>query len=300
VELISDSVKNRICHQNNKMPVGKKIFYLCLLVFVIFFSFRCSTDPIVIDPQNVGDYYVRSVISPNIAQQGVIIGKTVPENMPTDIHDAHVKFYSDDGTFDLQEFKPGQYLDIYYKMKICPGTKYLLSVTLPNGRQLLSGTTVPGSFNIMPHADTLEYEIQGKGFFAEYQAPSISWKQSKKALSYKLSIYKLNRTFIGRVETFDTTITLPYIYPIQTMQYDATLPSIKIEALLEIMAQDSSYLPFPGGRFDSDLDEKIKIYSEQLHLSSGYNDNIIGAQGYFASYSAVYDTVFIKVKRQNQ
>ena len=268
---------------NKKTPTTAIITFLIFTVSLLLSGLRCTTDPVVIDPQTLGDYYVYSVISPNIDQQGAIVGKTIPENMPYDISGALVQIHGDDGTFALKEYKPGIYIDMDNTLRIIPAVKYFLTVMLPNGRRLSGETTVPGRFNILNHADSLDYTIRGTGDSAEYQVPCISWTRSANAYDYNLSITNVKKEWdSGGFATSDTTVSMPILYSFNAMRDDTTISSMKIETAIKITARDSSYQ---------------SCFKSISLLTGEQNTNITGGKGYFTSYCAVFDTVYLNIKR---
>lgn len=268
---------------------------------------HCTTDPIVINPEQLGDYYLRSIISPNLSQQSVVVGRTVPENMPKDVSGAKVVLKSNEKSILLPEIEPGIYRDIYAELEVLPENRYTVLVTLPNGHQMMATTAVPGEFHLITSVskDTLKYYLRftSHSFPEETKRPVVLWNRSEHALSYKLTLLDINDSrYLTQSFTIDTTTTLPPLSHAYLLSpNDTTILSKNFRVLLKITALDSSYLP-NGNLFTSEESERINELRHKLGLSFGQNENVSGGKGFFASYYSVTDTViicFIKEKKLN-
>ena len=250
---------------------------LCLTLFIIINN-GCTNDPIVFDPDSLGEYYTRSEISPQQNKVGVLVGKTVPEDMPVDISGALVYMSNPLQTVKLTEEKPGFYLDTNNEFIVQPGYTHRLQVDMPGGPLMTAQTTVPGDFHFTNPAemDTLEYVvcIQNNPNYnpgAEIlHSPTISWSKSQHALSYRIDIIR-KQWPVFRATTPDTNCLAQKIYLEYELLRDSTLSYIDEKCILKVSALDSN---------------------------SQTKSNMTGGMGYFSSFNSIIDTVIVRYRKE--
>jgi len=276
-------------------------FTIYFSISISLFLISCSTDPLVLNPEALGDYYIRSKISPNLDRQGVIVGKTIPENMPIDITNAIITISSENQSVCFDEIEAGIYVDTQKQLKVLPGNFYTIDAKFPDGHLMNGRTTVPDEFQFITSSikDTLVYILLDKGnyFSNEIIAPEIAWSKSEHALSYELLIVE-KEGIKGRITTIDTSVVLPSLYPIQNLQLDTTISWIDLAVIIEVVAHDSSFLAYPDKNKSSDENIQIENLADKLQLSYGQNTNVNGGIGFFASFTTITDTVVIRFKRE--
>jgi len=266
-----------------------KIFFLIFLIFFI----RCSTDPVVISPESVSEYYIISKIAPDIDHLGAVVVKTVPENISIDISGAKVVISGNNQSTSLVELKPGFYIGPQDSVSILPDKKYEIMVTLPDGKLVRGKTFVPGDFHIIKNPDdTLVFKVTdtGEPFFRPIvKLPQLSWTKSRHALSYLVKME-------GGKAAVDTCVYLPEDGPERYFRrYPEAIEYIE-KIAISIVAYDSSYLPYYNLNYPDPYGENSKIHQVALAmgLQSGQNDNLEGSRGYFASSHTITDSVIVR------
>jgi len=259
----------------------------------------CSTDPILVDPDSLGEYYLNCKISPGISQQTVWIGKTVPEFMPQDIEGAKVIIQSDDQSVVLAPGKAGEYIDVSSNLIVAPGKRYQISALLPDGAFLTAHTVVPVQCKLLSSTDTLQYivDIPNTPYTLPDRlariAPLIRWTRSEHGFSYRI-------TFGSSLSsTVDTSLTLPWAK--ELIPQSEIIPSSMVSyraVSLAITVFDSTYLPPISSYMSAAARQRIIDLSQQLNLVQGDNDNINGGFGYFGAWVTTLDTVVVKITRK--
>lgn len=248
--------------------------------FIIILLFTgCSTEPIVIDPETTGDYYVFCELNPKYKQQQVLVGKTVPENYPIDVTDAVVTIQTDSQLVHFIYLGKGYYADIYTKLRVTAGTTYHLKVKLPNRNMITGIITTPGPFEILIPAsgDTITHYLSRT--LDTLALPRIEWSASTGVLFYVPQLYVDDDTISANEHsTNQTTAFMPELEP--RISWNDSLSGEKIVAAkLVVIAYDSTHLP-------------NYWHEDVLHERT----NVIGGLGTFQSVSMTSErNFFLKI-----
>ena len=219
----------------------KYIFFLSLLILLL----SCSLDPVVIDPETLGDYYVFCTLSPGYSHQEILVGKSVPEDLPVAITDAEVTIRSDSQSVMFTHIKNGLYRDENNDLKLNPGSTYTLDIKLQNGEQITGETTLPGTFDILyPHdGDTVQHFLSRT--LDTLLLAHVGWLQSERAKFYSVYLKIEDDLIAGNlVSTFRSDVIIPELTP-RFLWTDTLKCEIMTPALLYIFAHDSTQR-FPG------------------------------------------------------
>ncbi len=276
------------------------------LVIMIFFCslLSCSLDPVLIEPETLGDYYVFCTLTPRLEYQTVRLGKTVPESDPVDIDDATVFMMHNSRKFPFVSIGNGLYRNLQNKFTIHAGQEYLLEITLRNGYKIAASTVIPDSFKILSPAmgDTLHY------FFSRsmdtLDVPKIKWERPARALYFSIIPELDDQTdLVGHtVNTFNCEVFFPDIVPKNYSPNEIIYfsDSINTSARLVILAHDSTDIfTYTGHRWLMNY-SWLDITHEQfinyfLKESTVHNSNISGAIGRFNGISITKVDVLLKV-----
>ncbi len=218
------------------------IFYL----FILFFS--CSLDPVVIDPETLGDYYVFCTLSPGYSHQEVLLGKSVPEGLPVAITDAEVAICSDSQSVVLTHIKNGLYRDVNSNLKLNPGSTYTLEIKIQNGKQITGKTTLPGAFDILYPltGDTIQHFLSRT--LDTLLLAHVGWLQSEHAKFYSIYLkIEDDQMHGGLISTFRSDVIIPELTP--NFSWIDTLKCEKlVQADLYVFARDSTERFFGNSR----------------------------------------------------
>ncbi|MBN2412252.1 hypothetical protein JXQ31_11215 [candidate division KSB1 bacterium] len=273
-----------------------KFFILCIFA-------SCSHDPILIDPDSMGTYYLLGVISPHVSPCGVVVGYSLPESIPDDLSGVSVICSGNGRSVTFAEQRPGVYWEEPTQLEVAPGKRYDITARINREKTLRGFTFVPGDFQILKSGlpDTFVYILRGYNqdwyplfSISEYGPPEIQWSASEHAFVYSLSI---NR-FSG-ISSFDTTSFLPAIRDEKNVQ-DQGITEWTEKYQIKITAYDSTYLPWPVFDYEdfNSQNNLIDKYIEERGYHTGYNDNIKGGAGYFSSRYTITDSIIIHVKKE--
>lgn len=276
------------------------IYVVCSLAVTVC----CTNDPVVLQPESLGLYYLECRIAPESHQTGAILQFLNPEAMPTDVEGAKVTIAGGGQQMSFLEIKPGVYKNNGNLLTIKPAVEYYLTATLSDGFVLSARTMVPGHFKMLINpTDTLEYMVKTVGLGHSlniFIPPKISWTKSQHALSYTLQL-KTTKS------TVDTTVFLPEIGMTDYFGENPEATVFVEKAAITITAHDSSYLPYQNSydyyhaNWKDPYGENFKIdqIGLQFGLMPGYNDNIIGGTGNFSGSYTISDSVIIRYKRES-
>ncbi|MBD3376031.1 hypothetical protein GF406_13425, partial [candidate division KSB1 bacterium] len=249
-------------------------------------SLACTTDPILVNPDLAGDYFVKCKIWPG-CKVGALVGKTRPQDISIDISGAQVVISNSDHSVMLSELKPGFYMDRDNALKIIPGKEHNLKVTLPDGHVMTAKTFIPSAFQLFETPDdTLLYLFQRiynpYQIIYEAQPESASWSKSDHTLAYRFTLFHYS------CYSFQTINSLPLI-PVESIFSSETISSLIKRCAISITAYDSTFLPTKRwGLIESDIELAARLQSE-LNLVEGQNDNIQGGLGYFGAWTTIVD-----------
>ncbi len=271
-----------------------------ITIFLMLGILSCTHDPILVDPDSMGTYYLISQISPDISPNGAVVGYSLPETMPEDVSGAVVTLSGNNQSAVLDELQPGVYGDEQEQVDIIPGQRYDISARINKDVLLYAYTYLPGEFRLLKEEmpDTLEYIYKGYTqkyypYFSisEYVSPQIRYSKSENAFWYSIRM-----NYYG-ISSFDSNSMLPAFKHASTRD---TLVSEWTEQIrLSIVAYDSTNLPYPALSY-SDLNNSNSIIENYISkgMKSGENDNIHGGGfGYFSSTHTITDSVVVRFKK---
>lgn len=272
------------------------IMKIVKLVFLLFFIASCTTDPILVNPDLSGDYFVRCKIWPGIEKVGAVVGKTRPQDISVDISGAVVAITHNNQSTILSEYQAGFYIDQVKEIKVVSGEKYSILVNLPDGHVLSGDTFVPGDFSIHSTSDTLLYVIQqfNNQIYESHPEP-LFWNISQNAFCYGVAFFDPSSLFGSYVPTFKTTGYLPDQDDVFS---DLTETILIEERIIAVTAYDSTFLPGYRWRLPESELETVENYKKTLNLIEGQNDNINGGIGYFCSHTTILDTILIRFEKR--
>lgn len=221
----------------------KKSFIAITTTFLLLIA--CSYDPVMIDPETLGDPYVFCVLSPYIETQHVLVGKTRPEDLPEDVSGAEVILSYGDKNIQFAEYNPGIYHDAGNEVTIIPGETYYLRVRFPDDFVLLDSTTVPGSFELLSPSvnDTVDYYYSPP--YDTSKIPILEWSTSIGAVSYLAKVQFNDETIHGNEKwTLSNRILFPHFRLYYWYYSDTTFILIK-NARLSITALSNGWCKYP-------------------------------------------------------
>ncbi len=271
-------------------------------VFLMLGILSCTHDPILVEPDSMGTYYLISQISPDISPNGAVVGYALPETISEDVSGAVVTLSGNGQSVVLDELQPGVYADEQEQVDIVPGQRYDISARINKDVLLYAYTYLPGEFRLLKEdmPDTLEYIVQGfidgggTYFFPTiYDPPQIKWTKSKYAFSYSVHI-----NYNG-IASYDTVSSLPGVSSLKGIN-DPNQIMWTEKYLLTIIAKDSTFLPF-SNPYDTGLNTKNPEIDDKIKkgMHAGYNDNILGnGFGRFSSQYAITDSIIIRFKKE--
>jgi hypothetical protein len=282
---------------------GQMQFKIPILLFLPgILLLHCSLDPIVTQPERMGDYYVFCKIQTQNSSQTVLVGKSVPESLPQDIDDATVTMQVQGESFELSSIGKGYYRDLREKIPVLPGKMYNLNVTLPNGENVSGSARVPGAFQITHPAegDTIPCVLTTTP--DTLTMPRVSWTPSEFARYYSVSlVVPHNRISAATPHTFRNEVYFPELIASFNQDSVAVEP-ILLETKLWVTAYDSSRIevPFHPRLFidsSSDLtpEEEEMMNSESYQATIYTMTNLQGALGTFSANNRVEITIFLKI-----
>jgi len=283
---------------NNKF----RCFFLLLILFI---ALRCTHDPVLIDPNSLGVYYLKGNISPNEPNCRVVIGHALPERMPEDLHNVAMICSGGGQSVAFTEQDFCIYQDKPTPLLVIPGQRYDISALTTDGVTLHAHTYVPGEFKLLKAnlPDTLEYIIAGYEidyypFFIiqDYTLPVIEWMPSNHAFVYKIDMDKSEALY-----SFTQSSHLPLL---SNWGNEYILnPEIREwvqNCQVQVTAYDSTRLPSTvNSTYNvNNQNEFIEKYIREWGYKTGYQDNNQGGIGYFSSCYTITDTLIIRFKKE--
>jgi len=277
----------------------------CKALFTITVSlllFSCSLDSVVVDPDTLGDYFVFCTLAPSFEKQELLLGKTVPENLPVAITDASVIISDDTHSVIFSHTGSGIYRDVNRLLKIQAGNHYRLNITLDNGKIISGETVIPDNFNILVPSvgDTINHFLTSK--LDTSSLCHVCWTESIGAKYYtvylEINDKNITSTFIN---TFRQTALIPELLPKLSMS-DSLKGEEIIPAKLYVFARDSTFNFFPNKRvfldFFTDFTEKelAEWYNSYPWRFNEKRTNLKGAIGAFSGISSANTEIYLKVK----
>ena len=257
---------------------------ICLILFSTFCG--CTLEPVFIDPDSLGDYYIYARLSNTYDEQSVYIEKTIPENQSRYVPDAKVSIRYDSTTIKFIYFQDGYYRENGpEKLAVIPGKKYELYAQFSDGHSLTATTVVPDFPEILYPAqgDTVIQDFTKRDVQDSTLAP-IRWKQSRNALMYKITLLPKDGFVWSLDENYHGTGgVIPHLWLTSSAEkkniYETDLYLFAINGI------DSD------PRYGHNNDEKGDDWISDLN-----NPNITGGIGYFISMSYQKQQLFIKRK----
>ncbi len=270
------------------------------IYFFVSIFLSCSLNPVVNDPDSVGDYCVFCTLSPVSEYQEVYVSKTVPENLPINIDNASVIISSNGEDIPFRNVCGGLYRDDFTKLKVNPGQAYKLTIKLDSGKIITAETVIPDSFSIIsPQSeDTLNHFIMWN--IDTLQLPKIKWRRPKNGTHFTIYLDVGNQhNFVGSLaSTFRQEAFIPELVArIQPPDYTIPADTIFVDAKILIVAHDSTEIFHPTARIympgysDYTKEERLQaLQNDGLHHS-----NIHGALGRFNGISMATIEIVLKV-----
>ncbi len=214
-----------------------------IVISILPFFLACTLDPVVIDPENAGEYYVLCTLSAGSSRQKVRVGRSRPEHLPVDITDAQVGIYTDAQDVPFVHFKDGFYVENGEKLQVINGETYYLDVHMKNGDRISAETTIPGDFQILhpSSGDTVEHFVSMS--LDTLLLDRIFWNDCSEAEHYRI-MFDIRDPELNfqPVNTFKTNIFMPEI-----IAYDWGKPLSGekiIETTLYVFARGSTHCFF--------------------------------------------------------
>jgi len=278
--------------------------FCCFILLVVCLLSGCSLEPVVVEPETIGDYFVFCTLSSTYESQQLILGKSLPEVMPEKISDAQVYVRSQSQTVQLEHVKNGFYRDQEKSLKIEPGETFYLDV-FKDDKKIISGeTTLPGVFEIYEPAqgDTINYLVT-RGGVDTTSLIKVKWTPSENAKFYTVSIVCDSSIVQGSGHnTSKNNIFFPDVYPgfpyEQTVKKKAVVP-----ATLYVMARDSSFVFInSNGRQNYRVDfhdhtreegHEEYMYYPYMHIQEKVK--MSGANGSFNGMAVVTKKIFLNL-----
>ena len=286
-----------------KLTHPKSYRHRVLFVIVSFLiSSSCSLEPVVIEPETLGEYFVFCTLTPTLEEQELLLGKTVPENLPVPIANARVIISDDTHSVKLSHVGSGVYRDVDRLLKIRAGIKYSLNIALSHGKTILGETIIPGDFEIIfpSKGDTINHFLTSK--LDTSLLCHVRWTQSKAAKFYTLYLEindkNITSTFIN---TFRNTAIIPELWPILSTPDSLTGEEI-VSARLWVFARDSTFHFIPQGRHFLDFftdyteEELQEFYNNSFRQFNRERTNLKGAIGAFCGISSASTEICLKIE----
>jgi hypothetical protein len=275
---------------------------LLFLLFLLLSLAACSLDPIVIEPDTIGDYYLFCTLAPTFKKHQLILGKSLPEVMPEMIEDARVILKSNDQLISMTHTGNGRYFDTSGELVVEPGEKYSLNV-LRDGEQIIYGETlVPGPFSITSPCERDTIQLDLSRIPADTSSlPLVLWTPSARAKYYTVTVKMNSDDVWGSFHsTYRNQMYFPDIIP--HFSYRETVKKeILVPATLYVFARDSSFVFLPYNLrnnsdyhfldFTKEQDDRMEFYPFSFDTT---RVKMKGALGAFSSISA--DSLFIYLK----
>ncbi len=270
---------------------------LKLIPFLLFIS--CSLDPIVIQPETLGEYYAFCKLSPAFETQEVLVGKMIPESLPIAISDATVSILDLDSqtTTLFRHHRHGVYRPTESFPDIEPGHRYELHISFKDNKHLSGRAQAPDHFKIENPAkdDTVDYFLSMNSDTSRF--PKTSWTNAQHARFYSVQLLPENPVFKSSpVTTYRTEIFFPELVP--DIGWTKTwYDTILTRASLRIFAHDSASTFIPSSRtfWDEFSDYTEQEWQQFLNSEKNAFDNLAGGFGYFTILPFIQTEFYLNV-----
>ena len=237
------------------------------ILWLLFLILACSTDPVVIQPETLGDYYAFCTLSPGYEYQEVLVGKAIPESKWLDIDDAlvSIKDIESDNIVYFTHIINGVYRDIDRKLEILNSHSYYLKVLFSNGHVITGTTFAPDDFTILAPVpnDTIEYFMGIK--LDTLKMAKVKWTKAEGAKFYSVFL-QINDDMFNSVPvyTFQSQVYLPEIIP--RFDWSSVIKdTVLVKSVLMVSAYDSTQ-SFNASR-RAFIDGFVDFTEEQWHES---------------------------------
>jgi hypothetical protein len=279
-----------------------RVFLILLITTLLVFN--CSLEPVVIDPETIGDYYLFCTLAPTYSNHQLILGKSLPEILPEQITDATVVIKSENQTITMQHAEKGRYLDEMGELLVEPGEKYLLEVFRGNERIISGETQVPGPFSITSpcKGDTIQLNMSRTPADTS-SLPLIQWTTSEHAKYYTAKLDIESEKIWGSFHnTYRKYMYLPDILP--SFSYNESVQKeIVVPTKLYVFARDSSFsfLTYNSRRnWDYQFLDYTREQSEESNEFYPFSFDstkvkMTGALGAFSSINAAQILIYLKI-----
>ncbi|MBN2001496.1 DUF4249 family protein [candidate division KSB1 bacterium] len=257
-----------------------------IITWISLFLFSCSLDPVVIDPDNAGEYYVLCTLSAGYSRQTVRIGRAKPEHLPVDITDAQVRIYTDRQNVPFSHLQDGRYVENGEKLQVINGETYYLDVQMQNGDKISAETTIPRDFNILHpcSGDTIEHFVSMS--LDTLLLDRIRWERCPGAEHYTVILDLPDPDVrVQSINTFRTDVYLPEIVASNWME---PLSGEKtLDATCYVFARDSTccfyytYRRFVNRDVDGSAGHELDFLKNNERNFYLDKMNITGATGAF-------------------
>jgi len=275
-----------------------------IILFILIMTLSCSLDPVIIDPESLGDYFVFCTLCPGFNHQSLLLVKTKPEKLPTEITDAVVTINSDIQSVQFTHIKKGVYQDVVQKLIVKSGMKYNLNIELTDGRIITGQTILPGHYKITsPSAgDTIQHFLSQK--LDTLLLPHVKWTKSVGAKYYTV-LLDLNDSLMTNkaVSTFRNDIIFPELIP--KFSWGDTIECEKlVKTNLYVFARDSSarFIPMTRAFLDSftdytsmEEDDWFNGFQDKIQGYDSTKIKLYGAIGVFNGISMEKEEIYMKV-----
>ena len=246
----------------SNLNIKKPIILCCIFCSIAFYLFSCTLDPILSDPESVGEVYAFCVLVSGQPAE-VILCRSIPESPPIHIPDARVTLMSRISVQDLEYQGNGFYKDPQNHLKLVPGEQYILNIILKDGTRISGQTTIPGAFEILQPTDhdTLVYPLATETDTSRF--PRIAWQPSQHAYHYTVRTNSPDHILEPMFTTFRNRTFAPTlnIFSSNTPQKQI------IQAKLTITAVDSHIILDPAPRTRTSIPPLYDFQSTGQYIS---------------------------------
>ncbi len=273
------------------------------LIFTAILFLACATNPVIDDPDTLGDYYVFCTLSPVYDKQELLFGKTVPEAMPQVFPNAEVIVNNDRQSVRFSYAGIDVYRDEGDELIVQNGGTYHLQIKVPNGKVITGTTTLPGPFEILnpQEGDTVQHFCSQK--LDTLLMPRTSWSQSAGAKYYSMFLQPEDSTLFAQMTTtFRIKTILPDLYP-YTSRISTLHGEIMTKANLTVLAYDSTkdFLLTPRYYLhsyrDATSEEVWNWYVNRHRFGFDEKDNHLdGAIGVFNGIAVARKEFYLKIE----
>lgn len=246
----------------SNLNITKPIILCCIFCSIALYLFSCTLDPILSDPESVGEVYAFCVLDSGQPAE-VVLGRSIPESPPIHIPDARVTLMSGISVQELEYQGNGFYNDPQNQLKLVPGEQYILNIVLKDGRRISGQTTIPGAFEILQPTDhdTLVYPLATESDTSRF--PRIEWQPSQHAYHYTVRTNSPDHILEPMFTTFRNRTFAPTLNTFSSKTPQKQI----IQAKLTITAVDSHIILNPESRYHSSIPLLYDFRSMDQYIS---------------------------------